>query len=102
MMGLGVEGKQVLLINTDGAIHAYTDACPHKRTRLSQGSLRGTVLTCATHHWEFDVCTGLGVNPADARLEKLAVRIEDGGILLDLEQEGRTEGIPHCGDAIDG
>ena len=40
-------------------IYAYADACPHQKSRLSEGSLIGNTLRCARHHWEFDVCYGL-------------------------------------------
>ena len=52
MIGLTVEGTRVLLINLEGALHAYPDACPHQRTPLSLGSLEAPVLSCATHQWQ--------------------------------------------------
>jgi nitrite reductase/ring-hydroxylating ferredoxin subunit len=84
MMALECEGKPVLLVNVDGAIHAYADTCPHLRTRLSDGCLRQNVLACSTHGWEFDVCTGLGINPRTACLESFVVKVENGDILVDL------------------
>jgi toluene monooxygenase system ferredoxin subunit len=63
MTVLEIEGHVVLLVNVDGIIQAYADSCPHLGTRLSQGSLQRNVLTCATHGWEFDACTGQGINP---------------------------------------
>ena len=84
MMALEAEGQAVLLVNVEGAIHAYADACPHLRTRLSEGALRQNVLACSTHGWEFDVCTGLGINPKTACLATFAVRVENGDILVDV------------------
>ena len=49
MMALESEGQPMLLVNVDGSIRAYVDACPHLQTRLSQGSLKRNVLTCSTH-----------------------------------------------------
>ena len=89
MRGLVVEGKKVLLLHIDDTIHAYENACPHKRTPLSQGSLDGKVLTCATHQWEFNACTGTGINPDSACLEAFAVKVENGDILVDVGQ-GQT------------
>jgi toluene monooxygenase system ferredoxin subunit len=85
MTGLSVEGRHILLVNIDDVVRAYVDACPHMRTRLSQGSLRGHLLTCATHHWQFDTRTGRGINPETACLEEFPVRIENGDILVDLD-----------------
>jgi toluene monooxygenase system ferredoxin subunit len=85
MIGLSVEGQHIVLVNVDDVVRVYVDACPHMRTRLSQGSLQGRVLTCATHHWQFDACTGRGINPETACLEEFPVRIENGDIWVDLD-----------------
>ena len=85
MMGLEVDGNDVLLINVHDCIYAYSDACPHQKSRLSEGSLLGKTLRCATHHWEFDVCTGQGVNPQNACLKAFSVTVEGRDILLDLD-----------------
>jgi toluene monooxygenase system ferredoxin subunit len=85
MTVLEIEGHVVLLVNVDGIIQAYADSCPYLGTRLSQGSLQRNVLTCATHGWEFDACTGEGINPRTACLESFAVKVEDGDILIDVD-----------------
>jgi toluene monooxygenase system ferredoxin subunit len=84
MTAVSIDGQYILLVNIDDMVRAYADACPHKRTRLSQGSLRGCMLTCATHQWQFDALTGKGVNPATACLEEFPVRIENSDILVDF------------------
>jgi toluene monooxygenase system ferredoxin subunit len=85
MMGLEVDGNDILLINVHDCIYAYSDACPHQKSRLSEGSLLGSTLRCARHQWEFDVCTGQGVNPQNASLKAFPVTVESGDILLDLD-----------------
>jgi toluene monooxygenase system ferredoxin subunit len=85
MTGHSVRGQRVLLINVDGSIHAYADACPHMRTPLSNGALEGRVLTCATHGWVFDVTSGKGINPARACLTEYPVLVEGNDILIDVE-----------------
>jgi toluene monooxygenase system ferredoxin subunit len=84
MLALEAEGQAVLLVNVEGRIRAYADVCPHLRTRLSAGSLQRNVLACSTHGWEFDVCTGQGINPKTACLESFAVKVEHGDILVDV------------------
>ena len=83
MIALESEGKPLVLVNVDGQIRAYADSCPHLRTRLSQGLLRGNVLACATHGWQFDAGTGQGLNPKAVCLESFAVKVENGDILVD-------------------
>ena len=86
MAGLSIDGTPVLLLNIDGVIRAYADSCPHQRSRLSAGTLKERVLTCASHHWQFDATTGLGINPKDACLSPIAVRIAEGEILVDVSE----------------
>ena len=85
MRALTIEEHVVLLIHLIGGIYAYADSCPHLGTKLSQGSLRRNVLSCATHGWEFDVISGQGINPKMACLESFAVKVEDGDIFIDVE-----------------
>ena len=92
MMALESEGRQVLLVNVNGGIHAYAVSCPHLRTPLSQGSLRRNVLACSTHGWEFDAGTGQGINPATACLQCFAVKVENGEIYIDVDEVSRNAG----------
>jgi nitrite reductase/ring-hydroxylating ferredoxin subunit len=92
MMGLNVDGNSILLVNIDDRIYAYADACPHQKSPLTQGSLIGKTLRCARHHWEFDVCSGSGINPQNACLKVYPVAIESRDILLDMD-EGRSTGF---------
>jgi toluene monooxygenase system ferredoxin subunit len=88
MMGLEVNGEPVLLINIDNRIYAYADICPHQKSRLSEGALSGKVLRCARHHWEFDVCSGTGVNPRNACLKLFPIRVDGEDILVDTDDAG--------------
>ena len=85
MMGLEVNGKHILLVNIDNHIYAYADACPHQNSRLSEGTLTDKILRCARHQWEFDVCSGSGVNPQNSCLRVFPIRINGDDILLDLD-----------------
>jgi toluene monooxygenase system ferredoxin subunit len=93
MMAVELDGNAILLINVHDQIYAYADACPHQKSRLSEGSLIGNTLRCARHHWEFDVCTGQGINPQNACLKVLSVTIEGNNILLDLDCTPFTEAV---------
>lgn len=75
-----VGGREVLVVHVEGGFRAYEGLCPHQSVRLVEGELEGCVLTCSAHHWQFDLRTGAGVNPARARLRSLPVRVEDGQV----------------------
>ena len=91
MLALDVTGNSILLVNIEDRIYAYANACPHQKSRLSEGNLIGKTLRCARHHWEFDGCTGRGINPQSACLKVFAVSIESSDILLDLDDPSFAE-----------
>jgi toluene monooxygenase system ferredoxin subunit len=75
MIGLEVNGNRILLVNLDDHIYAYADACPHQNSRLC----------CARHRWEFDVCSGSGVNPQNVCLRRFPIRLDGEDILIDID-----------------
>lgn len=85
MRGLEVNGERILLVNVDDHIYAYADACPHQKSRLSEGTLTGKVIRCARHHWEFDVSTGSGVNPRNTCLRVFPIRFDGQYIFVDID-----------------
>ncbi len=92
MTGLEVNGQRILLVNVDNHIYAYADACPHQKSRLSEGTLTEKTLRCARHHWEFDLCSGSGVNPQNACLRMFPIRINGEDILVDIDAARTVEG----------
>jgi toluene monooxygenase system ferredoxin subunit len=84
MARVDVNGENILLVNLDDRFYAFADACPHQNSRLSEGNLMDNTLRCARHHWEFDVCTGRGINPQNACLKMFPVKIDGEDILVDL------------------
>jgi vanillate O-demethylase monooxygenase subunit len=46
-------GQGWALARIDGAVAAFADACPHRRARLSAGSVSDGTLQCTYHGWRF-------------------------------------------------
>jgi vanillate O-demethylase monooxygenase subunit len=46
-------GRGWALARLGGTIAAFADACPHRRARLSAGSVRDDTLQCTYHGWRF-------------------------------------------------
>jgi toluene monooxygenase system ferredoxin subunit len=88
MRGYVVLGTKVVLVRMDDTVFAYEDRCAHLGVMLSKGSLEGRVLTCHAHQWQYDVCTGGGVNPVSARLKLFPVKLEHGDIFVDVGEVG--------------
>jgi toluene monooxygenase system ferredoxin subunit len=85
MLAVEVNGEPVLLVNVDNNIYAYADICPHQKSRLSEGTLTDKILRCERHHWEFDVCSGSGVNPRNSCLTLFPIRLSGEDILVDID-----------------
>lgn len=93
MLGIEMNGEHILLVNLDDHIYAYADVCPHQKSRLSEGTLTERILRCARHHWEFDVSSGLGVNPQNACLKTFPIVFDGEDILIDLESTVSLRGF---------
>jgi toluene monooxygenase system ferredoxin subunit len=87
MVGLEVDGENILLVNFDDRILAYADTCPHQNSRLSEGILTDRTIRCARHHWEFDLCTGCGINPQNSRLRAYPVIIDGENVLVEINHD---------------
>jgi 3-phenylpropionate/trans-cinnamate dioxygenase ferredoxin subunit len=49
---------QVLVANVDDRFYAINNYCSHEAASLSQGTLKGSTITCPLHGARFDVITG--------------------------------------------
>jgi len=61
MKAVDVLGKQILLVNYQGAFYALGRHCTHLRGDLSRGTLEGKEVRCPRHGARFDVTTGVAV-----------------------------------------
>jgi 3-phenylpropionate/trans-cinnamate dioxygenase ferredoxin component len=58
MVHVEAAGREVLLANVNGTLHAMSDRCSHEGALLSGGRLEGLVVACPAHGSRFDVATG--------------------------------------------
>ncbi len=86
MEAFEIDGKEVLIIHSDGGVLSAVQAiCPHQEIGLDEGTLQGRTLTCRAHLWQFDVTTGKGINPAECRLSVFPVELRGEDIYVDTE-----------------
>jgi nitrite reductase/ring-hydroxylating ferredoxin subunit len=86
--GLSVRsaGVRVGLFAVDGEIYAIENRCPHANAALVGGELRGCVIFCPVHHWDFDVRTGFRPDYPDGfPIPCFAVEVREGAVWLDVE-----------------
>jgi len=91
MRGLVLGGRRVLLVSTEQGVCAYEDRCAHLGLPLSSGTFQGGRITCSAHHFQYDACTGHGIKPENVRLVPFPLRIEGGGIFVDVSPVGKEE-----------
>lgn len=86
MESFEVGGKEILLVCAEGGVvKAFQGICPHQDIPLVEGTFDGKTVTCRAHLWQFDACSGKGVNPKDCALAEYPVRIEGEDVLVDGE-----------------
>ena len=76
------KGKRIALFNVAGSFHAIDGTCPHQGGPLGEGFLKGTVVTCPWHFWQYDVVTGKANDFPDTALEVFEVRVEGDDVLI--------------------
>jgi nitrite reductase (NADH) small subunit len=78
------EGRIFAVYNVDGTYHVMDGICPHAGGPLGKGTLRGNVVTCPWHGWQFDVQTGHHCLNQRICQTHYAVTIENGHVVIDL------------------
>jgi 3-phenylpropionate/trans-cinnamate dioxygenase ferredoxin subunit len=81
-----VEGLSIAIANADGRFFAVDDTCTHEECSLAdEGTLEGTVVTCACHGAQFDVTTGAVLAPpAFEPLRTHRLRVDRDNLFLDF------------------
>jgi nitrite reductase (NADH) small subunit len=100
---------EVGIVNVDGDLYGVQNVCPHRGAPICMGDLRGTmlpskpgefvsglkgrVLHCPWHQWEFDVVTGESLFGLDhRRLVKFPVQVVHGRVLLSKQRVQQEKG----------
>jgi len=81
-----VSGKAIALFNVDGTIYAMENRCPHEGGPVGDGEFVGTMITCPSHQWQFDVRTGACAHDPSVLAKTYDVRVEEGMILVDASR----------------
>ncbi|MGE0757794.1 MAG: Rieske (2Fe-2S) protein [Pirellulaceae bacterium] len=80
-----VAGRIIALFHVDGTYFALDGICPHQGGPLGRGHVRGCVVTCPWHGWQFDVRTGQHQVNSSLRHPSFPVRIEGTDVLVDVD-----------------
>jgi 3-phenylpropionate/trans-cinnamate dioxygenase ferredoxin subunit len=66
-------GRDLLIARVGDQYYAAENRCPHMGGDLSQGTLEGTIVTCPSHHSQFDLTDGRVVRWTDWSGLKLSI-----------------------------
>lgn len=86
MESFNIDGQEILLVCAEGGdITAFQGICPHQDIPLIEGKFDGKKIICRAHLWQFDACTGKGINPDDCALAQYPVRVVGEDVLVETE-----------------
>ena len=78
-------GTEVLILGLEGGdLQAVQSMCPHQEIELVEGEFDGKSLTCRAHLWQFDACSGKGINPDDCKIAIYPLKIDGEDVLVDV------------------
>ena len=79
-----VDGRWVALFNVDGVYHAVDNLCLHRGGPLCEGSVKGNVVTCPWHGWQFDVTSGALMQDPTVGVSRHETRVVEDEIQIKL------------------
>jgi nitrite reductase (NADH) small subunit len=85
-------GDIALFKTADAAVFALKDRCPHKGGPLSQGIVHDRGVTCPLHNWVISLETGEAQGADTGCTPRIALKVEDGRILISGEAIARMVG----------
>jgi nitrite reductase [NAD(P)H] small subunit len=81
------DGGDIAIFRTaDDRVFALLDRCPHKGGPLSQGIVFGDSVACPLHNWTIGLVDGCAAAPDVGCAPRFSVRVEGGGVALDLAE----------------
>lgn len=79
-----VAGRVLAVYRLENGVKIIDGICPHAGGPLAQGMLRGEVVTCPWHGWQFNVGTGQHQLNPRMGVETFAASIEAGIVYAEL------------------
>jgi 3-phenylpropionate/trans-cinnamate dioxygenase ferredoxin subunit len=81
-----VEGKRLLLCNSQGKLYCVDEMCSHEDYSLYLGCIKDGKIKCSLHGSYFDLTTGAATcDPADEAIRTYPLKIEAGQVWVHPE-----------------
>ncbi len=80
-----VDGVNVAVFNVNGRFYATEARCRHQEGPLSEGKLKGEIIECPWHFWNYNVRTGKLLDyMKDVKLNTYAVQVKGNDLYIDV------------------
>jgi phenylpropionate dioxygenase-like ring-hydroxylating dioxygenase large terminal subunit len=109
-VGVEILGEHLMVRRVGDTIAVTQRYCPHRQADLTDGTLKGDLLVCPYHAWEFDgtgVCRRIPAEPptapisAKANLRVYTTVVRHGAVWVLLDDESPLTEIPEWPEASD-
>ncbi|HLG18244.1 MAG TPA: nitrite reductase small subunit NirD [Bdellovibrionota bacterium] len=77
-------GKDIALFHIGGKVYACSNTCAHQGGPLAEGSLKGTVVSCPWHNWQYDVTTGKCLVNPSIQIPTFKTKVEGDDVYVDI------------------
>lgn len=85
-VGALVSNVDLVIVRHDDEHSVLYGRCLHRGAMLADGSIQGDDLICGVHGWDFQFRTGISAYDNSERLEKFTSWVDDGDVMVDLEE----------------
>lgn len=79
-----VAGKAIALAHVEDKFYALENTCLHRGGPIGQGELKGGVVTCPWHGWQYQVSTGKVTFNPEMSLKTYPVEVRGEEIWVDV------------------
>jgi nitrite reductase (NADH) small subunit len=81
---LSLAGIGLAVFNIEGRFYAIRNRCPHEGGPVATGPIKGTLITCPRHGWQFDLTTGQSTNRGAFSVKTYPVLVKEGTVYVEL------------------
>lgn len=87
LLPVEVAGKRICISKISGQYLAINNRCPHAGTPFHLGSCnKKGIVVCPTHHYKFDMKTGLSADGNHYKLPTYKIRVTSEGISIGIRK----------------
>ena len=88
---VAVNGEDIVLFRRGSDVFALSNVCAHQHfSKLHDGSVTDTEVTCPMHGWTYDIRTG-GATSGQGKVRSFPVRVLGNDVFIAVGEEGNEE-----------